>query len=64
MYFTGAFSSINKRKEDVHAFFELITSFKSIIDITWKVSSMVTLITSIVFNNSFGTENHIYWTFE
>ena len=45
-------------------FGSLSMSFESIIDITKKVTSLVSFIASIVFNNSFGMENHIYWTFE
>ena len=42
----------------------LIKSFESIINIVNKVPSLVILIASIVFNNSFGVENHIYWLSE
>jgi len=39
-------------------------SFNSIIDTTAKVSSLVRLMASIVFNDLCGMENHTYWTFE
>jgi len=39
-------------------------SFGSTTDIIKKVPSLVSLIASIVFNNSCVVENHIYWTFE
>jgi len=36
-------------------------SFESISNITKKVSSFMALIASIVFNDSFEAEIHIYW---
>ena len=38
-------------------------SFKSIIDYK-EVSSLVSFITSIVFNDLFGVEGHTYWTYD
>jgi len=53
MDFNGAFSSINDWKEDKCAFWDFNLNFGSIIDITKNVSSLLSLIASIVFNNSF-----------
>jgi len=41
-----------------------IMSFESIIGNARKASNLISLITSIVFNNPFGVENHIYWAFK
>jgi len=29
-----------------------------------KIPSLVSLIASMVFNDSFGMENYVYWTYE
>ena len=52
MDFNGAIDSINERKEESMHFGRLIIIFGSIIDITKKVPSFVSLVASIVFNNS------------
>jgi len=52
MDFNGAIDSINERKEESMHFGRLIIIFGSIIDITKKVPSFVSLLASIVFNNS------------
>ena len=57
----GPFRLIKERKEDSMHFESLIKSFESIVDITRKVSSLMSLVAFIVFNNSFRVENHIYW---
>ena len=56
----GPFSLIKERKEDSMHFGSLIKSFQSIVDITRKVSSLMSLVAFIVFNNSFRVENHTY----
>ena len=60
MDFKGAFSLVYERKEEKHAFWELFMSLKLIIDITKKVPSLMSSIVFIVFNNSFGVDNHIH----
>ena len=52
----GPFNLIKERKEDKHIFGSLIKIFESIINITRKVPSLVSLIAFIMFNNSFGAE--------
>jgi len=42
-------------------FGSLLVSFESISDIIKKASSLVSLMASIEFNNSFGVENHFYY---
>ena len=63
MNFNRAFNSVNERKEDSMHFGRLIMSYRSSIDITNKVSNLVSVIASIVFNNIWS-ENCIYWTCE
>ena len=52
---------VREKKTRMH-FGSLIKNLESIINITKKLPSLVNLVTSIEFNNSFRVENHIYWT--
>jgi len=54
---------VRENKTSMH-FGSFVMSFKSIINITKKASSLVSFITSIVFNDLFGVESHTYWTCE
>ena len=54
---------MTEKKTRMH-FGSLIKSFESMIDITKKVPSLVSLIASMEFNSSFGVKNRIYWIFE
>ena len=57
--FKGAFSSINERKEEKHAFASLIKNFELIIDVTKEVQGLLHLTTVVVFRNLFSVKNHI-----
>jgi len=53
-----AFTSIVERKEDNYSLLgAYIMGFESIMDFTKKIPSLVSLIASIVFNNSTGVDN-------
>jgi len=56
-----AFSPIKESKEQKYVFGSLNKSSESLIDITKKLASLVTLLVFIVFNDSFGVKTHIYW---
>jgi len=45
-------------------FGSLIKSFESLMDITKKIPSLMSLIASMVINNLFGVKNCIEWTSE
>jgi len=64
MTLNGPLAQLIREKKTSMYFGSLVMNFKSIIDITKKVSSLVSFITYIVFNDSFGMENHTYWTCE
>ena len=57
MDFNGAFSSIIERKENKYVFWELM-SFESIMDFKKKITTLVSLIAHIVFNNSFRMKHY------
>jgi len=49
---------MRKKKQSIQ-FGILFMSFESIIDFTKKIPSLVSLIASMVFNDSFGVESYI-----
>ena len=59
MDFHEAFSLTNEKEEDKCAISELVMSFESIMDFIKKILSLVSLIASIEFNDSFGVEFYI-----
>ena len=59
MDFYAAFSLINEKEEDEYTNWELFMSFESFMDFAKKMPSLVSLIASIEFNDSFGMEFHI-----
>jgi len=60
----GHLTQLMREKKTSMYFGSLVMSFGAIIDITKKVPSLMSFITFIVFNNSFGVENGIYWNCE
>ena len=62
MDFHGAFSLINEKEEDKYTsiqFGNLFMSFESFMNFTKKIPSLVSLIASIEFNDSFEVEFYI-----
>jgi len=59
-----AFSLALERKEDNYGFWEPTYEFELIMDFTKKIPSLVSLIAYVMFNNSLGLGNYIYWTCE
>jgi len=58
----GTLNSIMERKDDNYEFWGLLMSFESIMDFTKKIPSLLSLIASIVFNDTIGVEHYIYQT--
>jgi len=56
----GHLTQVMREKKTSMYLGNLIMNYVSIIDITKKLPSLVTLIASIVLNDSFEVENHIY----
>ena len=56
MGLNGAFSSMMERKEDKYVLWEYIYELWTL---QQKIPSLVSLIASMVFNDSFGVENYI-----
>jgi len=54
---------IREKKTSIH-FGSLFMSFESIMDFTKKIPSIVSLIASIEFNDSFRVQFYIQWTYE
>ena len=61
MGFYGAFGSIMERKEDKYVLWEYIYELWTL---QRKIPSLMSLIASMVFNDSFGVENYVYWAYE
>ena len=61
MGFNRAFNSIMERKEDKYVLWEYICELWTL---QRKIPSLMSLIASIVFNDSFRVENHVYWAYE
>ena len=58
MGFNRAFNSIMKRNEDKYVLWEYIYEL-------WTLQRKIpSLIASMIFNDSFGVENYVYWTCE
>jgi len=61
MGFNRAFNSIMERKEEKYVLWEHIYELWTL---QRKIPSLMSLIASMVFNDSFRMENYIYWAYE
>ena len=59
MDFHGAFGLVNKKEEDKYIIWEVVYELWVIYEFYKKISSLVSLIASFEFNDSFGVEFYI-----
>jgi len=63
----GLYWNINfhygERRRHVRILGSVLMRFASIIDYTKETSNLLSLIASIVFSDSIGVKNYIYWTY-
>ena len=58
---TRTFGFIMGQNEDEYVIWELIMSYALVMSFTEEISSLMNLLASIMFNDSCGVPNYLYW---